>query len=55
VRSRPDLLELPSQAELRSYVSDDALDASDPLTLHEWCERWAERVGDLVGVAQAGS
>jgi glycosyltransferase involved in cell wall biosynthesis len=55
VRSRPDLLELPSQAELRSYVSDDALDPSDPLTLHEWCERWAERVDDLVGVVQAGT
>jgi len=44
VRSRPDLLELPGQDELRRYSGDDALDASNPLIRHEWCERWADRV-----------
>jgi glycosyltransferase involved in cell wall biosynthesis len=53
VRSRPDLLELPSKSQLRAYVSDEALDASNPLRRHEWCERWAERVDKAVGRGRA--
>lgn len=33
-RFTPAMIELPSQAELRTYVSDDALDASNPRTRH---------------------
>lgn len=33
-RFRPQMVELPSQAELRTYVSDDRLDASKPRTKH---------------------
>jgi hypothetical protein len=51
VRERPELLELPSDAELRPYASDGDLDPSGPLTRHEWMERWAERVDEAVAVA----
>jgi hypothetical protein len=33
-RLRPDLIELPSQSELRTYVSDELLDRSEPRTHH---------------------
>ena len=32
----PDKIQLPSQNELRYYISDDELDASNPLTRHLW-------------------
>ncbi len=51
VEARPELLELPSQSELREYVSDDELDASNPLVRHEWCEAWAERIAAAMGPA----
>ena len=51
VEAHPELLELPRQSELREYVSDDELDASNPLVRHEWCEVWAERVAAAIGPA----
>jgi glycosyltransferase involved in cell wall biosynthesis len=42
-----DLLRLPHQSELREYVTDDLLDASDPLPVHLWGEEWAERVKEI--------
>ena len=39
-----DLLELPVESARRLYVSDEQLDASDPLRQHVWAEAWAERV-----------
>ena len=48
VETRQELLELPSQSALREYVSDDTLDASNPLTRHEWCEAWADRIDGQV-------
>jgi hypothetical protein len=31
---RPDIIKLPSQAEMNTYVSDDQLDVSNPRTRH---------------------
>jgi hypothetical protein len=33
-RLKPEMIELPAQGELRTYVSDDQLDASNPRTRH---------------------
>jgi glycosyltransferase involved in cell wall biosynthesis len=48
VTARPELLELPRQSDLRAYSTDDALDQSNPLTRHEWCEAWAARIDQAV-------
>jgi glycosyltransferase involved in cell wall biosynthesis len=49
-QERPELLELPGQSELRTHVSDEMLDASAPLTRHEWCERRAARVAETISL-----
>ena len=38
----PDLIELPSEDELRLYTSDDELDASKPRTRH-FAEQWTKK------------
>jgi glycosyltransferase involved in cell wall biosynthesis len=38
---KPEMIRLPSQAELRTYVSDDQLDPSNPRTQHYLEEIWA--------------
>lgn len=35
---KPDLIKLPSQAELKTYISDDQLDASNPRTHHSFLD-----------------
>ena len=54
VEAQPELLELPSQSELREYVSDDELDASNPSDRHEWCEAWADRTAGLIDRERSG-
>src|SRR5581483_11030180 len=36
----PEMIRLPSQAELRTYISDDQLDASKPRVHHYFSEQW---------------
>jgi glycosyltransferase involved in cell wall biosynthesis len=38
---KPEMIKLPAQAELRTYISDDCLDASNPRTRHYLVEVWA--------------
>ncbi|MGH7803658.1 MAG: hypothetical protein ACREQJ_04875, partial [Candidatus Binatia bacterium] len=45
--ARPELLDLPSSADLRYAATDDGLDPSEPLTRHPWMEEWVRRVGEL--------
>ncbi|MBI3660259.1 glycosyltransferase family 2 protein [Candidatus Acetothermia bacterium] len=47
-KAHPELLGLPSQSELRYYVSDDELDPSNPWSTSLWLKQWAARVsGEL--------
>lgn len=42
---KPDMIKLPSQAELRTYISDDQLDASNPRTHHCFLDATIKEVG----------
>jgi hypothetical protein len=41
---KPEMIRLPSQAELRIYVSDDQLDPSNPRKQHHLEEVWAAHI-----------
>ena len=43
-RLKPDLVKLPSQAELRLYTSDEELDARNPRT-RNFADEWAAPAG----------
>lgn len=40
-KSKREMIKLPTQAELRTYLSDDQLDPSNPRTQHYLAEAWA--------------
>jgi glycosyltransferase involved in cell wall biosynthesis len=46
---KPEMIELPAQSELRTYVSDDQLDPSNPRTQHYLDEVWTAYKKNEVG------